>query len=88
MYSTQHIQRVMYTGAASGDGAEKLLQGMNDSKEFKDRIAVLTIAYHNLAVEQEFMHMVSPEYCLDQCQTFIARSSDHTNLSLLRLIVP
>ena len=43
---------------ASGDGAEKLLQGMNDSKEFKDRIAVLTIAYHNLAVEQEFMHMV------------------------------
>ncbi len=24
-------------------------------KEFKDRIAVLTIAYHNLAVEQEFL---------------------------------
>lgn len=26
-------------------------------KEFKDRIAVLTIAYHNLGVEQEFMAM-------------------------------
>ena len=25
------------------------------TKEFKDRIAVLTIAYHNLGVEQEFM---------------------------------
>ena len=24
-------------------------------KEFKDRIAVLTIAYHNLGVEQEFL---------------------------------
>ena len=34
-------------------------EGLNDTKEFKDRIAVLTIAYHNLAVEQEFMHMVS-----------------------------
>ena len=30
------------------------------TKEFKDRIAVLTIAYHNLGVEQEFMEMVSP----------------------------
>ena len=29
------------------------------TKEFKDRIAVLTIAYHNLGVEQEFMKMVS-----------------------------
>lgn len=29
------------------------------TKEFKDRIAVLTIAYHNLGVEQEFMEMVS-----------------------------
>ena len=26
-------------------------------KEFKDRIAVLCIAYHNLAVEQEFLKM-------------------------------
>ena len=26
-------------------------EGLNDTKEFKDRIAVLTIAYHNLAVE-------------------------------------
>ena len=42
-------------GATTADG--KLLESMNDSKEFKDRIAVLTIAYHNLAVEQEFMHM-------------------------------
>ena len=28
-------------------------------KEFKDRIAVLTIAYHNLGVEQEFLRMLS-----------------------------
>jgi len=27
-------------------------------KNFKDRIAVLAIAYHNLAVEQEFLKMV------------------------------
>ena len=39
---------------------DKLREGIDDTKEFKDRIAVLTIAYHNLAVEQEFMHMVSP----------------------------
>ena len=31
---------------------------MEATKEFKDRVTVLTIAYHNLAVEQEFMHMV------------------------------
>ncbi len=37
----------------------KLEEGINETKEFKDRIAVLTIAYHNLAVEQEFLHMVS-----------------------------
>lgn len=30
---------------------------MDNAKTFKDRIAVLTIAYHNLAVEQEFLHM-------------------------------
>ena len=24
-------------------------------KDFKDRVAVLTIAYHNLGVEQEFL---------------------------------
>jgi hypothetical protein len=29
-------------------------------KTFKDRIAVLAIAYHNLAVEQEFLKLVSP----------------------------
>ena len=39
------------------DEQAKLREGINDTKEFKDRIAVLTIAYHNLAVEQEFMHM-------------------------------
>jgi hypothetical protein len=27
----------------------------NTEKAFKDRIAVLKIAYHNLAVEQEFL---------------------------------
>jgi hypothetical protein len=30
---------------------------MQMQKEFKDRIAVLTIAYHNLGVEQEFLKM-------------------------------
>jgi len=44
---------------AGDDRQEKLREGINDTKEFKDRIAVLTIAYHNLAVEQEFMYMVS-----------------------------
>lgn len=44
---------------AFGSQEEKLREGINETKEFKDRIAVLTIAYHNLAVEQEFMHMVS-----------------------------
>mmetsp|Transcript_1237 Transcript_1237/g.1905 ORF Transcript_1237/g.1905 Transcript_1237/m.1905 type:complete len:207 (+) Transcript_1237:309-929(+) len=44
--------------AANKDkGMEQLQNSMTSSKEFKDRIAVLTIAYHNLAVEQEFMHM-------------------------------
>jgi hypothetical protein len=41
------------------DKTGKLEEGMSETKEFKDRIAVLTIAYHNLAVEQEFLHMVS-----------------------------
>lgn len=40
-----------------GNVDEKLREGINDTKEFKDRIAVLTIAYHNLAVEQEFLFM-------------------------------
>ena len=31
--------------------AEKELEALLDSKEFKDRVSVLTIAYHNLAVE-------------------------------------
>jgi hypothetical protein len=44
---------------AGDDNKEKLREGINDTLEFKDRIAVLTIAYHNLAVEQEFMYMVS-----------------------------
>ena len=43
----------------ANEGQEKLREGINDTKEFKDRIAVLTIAYHNLAVEQEFLYMVS-----------------------------
>lgn len=30
-------------------------QRVTMEKEFKDRIAVLTIAYHNLGVEQEFL---------------------------------
>ena len=30
---------------------------------FKDRIAVLAIAYHNLAVEQEFLKMVIFSHC-------------------------
>ena len=31
------------------------------SREFKDRIVMLTIAYHNLAVEQEYLRNVSEE---------------------------
>jgi len=38
----------------SDDPATKELE---NSKEFKDRVSVLTIAYHNLAVEQEFLNM-------------------------------
>lgn len=33
-------------------------QDQEIEKNFKDRIAVLAIAYHNLAVEQEFLKMV------------------------------
>ena len=33
---------------------DKPIDNLSNTKEFKDRIAVLTIAYHNLAVEQEF----------------------------------
>ncbi len=44
---------------SSKNPTAKLEEGINETKEFKDRIAVLTIAYHNLAVEQEFLHMVS-----------------------------
>jgi flagellar biosynthesis/type III secretory pathway protein FliH len=39
----------------SDDKANK--QNLAMQKEFKDRIAVLTIAYHNLGVEQEFLKM-------------------------------
>lgn len=47
--------------------AEKELENLLDSKEFKDRVSVLTIAYHNLAVEQEFLHLVSLSYEFDFC---------------------
>lgn len=40
-------------------GAGRAREDQHLTKEFKDRIAVLTIAYHNLGVEQEFMKMVS-----------------------------
>ena len=30
-------------------------QQVQMQKDFKDRVAVLTIAYHNLGVEQEFL---------------------------------
>lgn len=29
-------------------------------KEFKDRVSILCVAYHNLAVEQEFCKMFGP----------------------------
>lgn len=29
-------------------------------KEFKDRVSILCVAYHNLAVEQEFCKMYGP----------------------------
>ena len=51
-------RRVNKRGGGGGD-EDKLAEGMEATKEFKDRVTVLTIAYHNLAVEQEFMHMVS-----------------------------
>ena len=38
--------------------AARAAESVQVTKEFKDRIAVLTIAYHNLGVEQEFMKMV------------------------------
>ena len=37
----------------------QLLMNHDVEKNFKDRIAVLAIAYHNLGVEQEFLKMVS-----------------------------
>jgi len=37
--------------------ASESLQNVQVTKEFKDRIAVLTIAYHNLGVELEYMKL-------------------------------
>jgi len=54
-----HLAKANKDKGYGGHAEEKLRDGINETKEFKDRIAVLTIAYHNLAVEQEFMHMVS-----------------------------
>ena len=54
-----HLAKANKDKGYAGHAEEKLRDGINETKEFKDRIAVLTIAYHNLAVEQEFMHMVS-----------------------------
>lgn len=52
-----HLAKANKDKGYAGHAEEKLRDGINETKEFKDRIAVLTIAYHNLAVEQEFMHM-------------------------------
>ena len=45
-------------------GTGRAREDQHLTKEFKDRIAVLTIAYHNLGVEQEFMTMVSTIFVL------------------------
>ena len=37
--------------------SERAAEDQKLTKEFRDRIAVLVIAYHNLGVEQEFMKM-------------------------------
>ena len=37
--------------------SERAAEDQRLTKEFRDRIAVLVIAYHNLGVEQEFMKM-------------------------------
>ena len=37
---------------------EQIKQNNEVEKSFKDRMAVLSIAYHNLGVEQEFLRMV------------------------------
>ena len=54
-----HLPHRRVGKGSKGHDEDKLTEGMEATKEFKDRVTVLTIAYHNLAVEQEFMHMVS-----------------------------
>lgn len=52
-----HLPHRRVGKGSKGHDEDKLTEGMEATKEFKDRVTVLTIAYHNLAVEQEFMHM-------------------------------
>ena len=68
------------------------------TKEFKDRIAVLTIAYHNLGVEQEFMKMVSKrtvqlksrlQYSTTrQCRATAWRRNSRRGISVLGTTLP
>ena len=55
MYHLPH--RRQPNSKKGGKGEDAIKESTEATKEFKDRISVLTIAYHNLAVEQEFMHM-------------------------------
>jgi len=41
------------------ESEEQIKLNIEIEKSFKDRIAVLAIAYHNLGVEQEFLKLVS-----------------------------
>ena len=58
---TNMLQIYMPSIADLKDGSfEKKVFGENDvgeKREFKDRISLMTIGYHNLAVEQEFLKM-------------------------------
>ena len=51
-----HLPHRRQPGSKKKD-VDPVKESTEATKEFKDRISVLTIAYHNLAVEQEFMHM-------------------------------
>lgn len=52
-----HLPHRRVPGSKRSKNEDPIKESTEATKEFKDRISVLTIAYHNLAVEQEFMHM-------------------------------
>jgi hypothetical protein len=50
--------------------AIQALVGEGQGKKPDDRIIVLCIAYHNIAVEQEFLKQVRNDYCLNPCHFY------------------